>query len=153
MSSPSLLSPPPEPSNKYKALTYTGIALAIALAAVLYFTFRYYPEKKAAEHFFDALVGGNTKHAYELWKPSESYKYGDFLADWGPDGGYYGPVRSYSIVKASAKRGSNGVVLLVEVSPFAPMPDRNDVEKSRRTKQVNLWVNSSDKSFSFPPSF
>jgi len=149
----SLLSPPPEPSNKYKALTYTGVALAVALAAVLYFTFRYYPEKKAAEHFLGALVAGDTKQAYQLWKPGESYKYGDFLADWGPDGGYYGPVKSYAIVKASARRGANGVVLLVEVSPFAPLPDQNDVEKSRRTKQVNLWVNSADKSFSFPPSF
>jgi hypothetical protein len=149
----SLLSPPPEPSNKYKALAYTGVALAIALAAVLYFTFRYYPEKRAAEHFLDALVANDTKQAYQLWKPAESYKYGDFLADWGPDGGYYGPVKSYAIVKASARRGANGVVLLVEVSPFAPMPNTNDVEKSRRTKQVNLWVNSADKSFSFPPSF
>jgi hypothetical protein len=33
------------------------------------------------------------------------------------------------------------------------MPDKNDLEKSRRTKPVNLWVNSADKSFSFPPSF
>jgi len=148
----SLLSPPPEPSNKYKAATYTAIALAIALIVVVYFAFRYYPEKKAAEHFLDALVTGDTQRAYQLWKPSESYKLGDFLADWGPEG-YYGPVKSYSIVKASARRGANGVVVLVEVSPYAPMPDRNDVEKSRRTKQISVWVNSADKSFSFPPSF
>jgi len=148
----SLLSPPPEPSNKYKAVTYTGIALAIALITVLYFTFRYYPEKRATENFLDALIAGDTKHAYQLWKPSESYKFGDFLADWGPEG-YYGPVKSYSIVKATARRGANGVVVLVEVSPFAPMPDKNDVEKSRRTKQISVWVNSDDKSFSFPPSF
>ena len=148
----SLLSPPPEPSNKYKVATYTGVALALALIIVLYFTFRYYPEKKAAEHFLDALVAGDTKHAYHLWKPSGSYGFGDFLADWGTEG-YYGPVKSYSIVKATARRGANGVVVLVEVSPFAPMPDRNDVEKSRRTKQISVWVNSGDKSFSFPPSF
>jgi hypothetical protein len=151
--SSSLLSPPPEPSNKYKALTYTGVALLVALGVVLYFAFRYYPEKRAAEHFLDALVANDTRQAYQLWKPVETYKYGDFLADWGPDGGYYGPVKSYAIVKASSRRGSNGVVVLVEVSPFAPLPDKNDVEKSRRTKQVNLWVNSGDKSFSFPPSF
>ena len=102
----SLLSPPPEPSNKYKAVTYTGIALAIALITVLYFTFRYYPEKRATENFLDALIAGDTKHAYQLWKPSESYKFGDFLADWGPEG-YYGPVKSYSIVKASARRGDS----------------------------------------------
>jgi hypothetical protein len=148
----SLLSPPPEPSNKYKAMTYAGVGIAIALAVVLYFAFRYYPEKKAAEHFLDALVAGDTKHAYELWKPSPSYAFGDFLADWGPNG-YYGPVKSYALVKASAGKGANGVVILVEVSPFTPMPDKNDVEKSRRTKQINVWVNSNDKSFSFPPSF
>src|SRR5215467_11534890 len=121
-----LLSPPPEPSNKHKAMTYTGIGVAIALVIVLYFAFRYYPEKKAAEHFLDALVAGDTKHAYELWKPGESYKYGDFLADWGPDG-YYGPVKSYEITKASSSRGSNGVVLVIQVSPFSPLPYKNDL--------------------------
>src|SRR5262245_1860895 len=98
----SLLSPPPEPSNKYKAMTYTGVGIALALAVVLYFAFRYYPEKRAAEHFLNALAADNTKQAYELWKPHESYKYADFVADWGPDG-YYGPVKSYTIVKATAK--------------------------------------------------
>jgi len=45
------------------------------------------------------------------------------------------------------------VILTIEVSPYSPMPDKSDVEKSRRTKQLNVWVNSDDKSFSFPPSF
>jgi len=45
------------------------------------------------------------------------------------------------------------VVVTVQVSPFAPMPDKNEVEKSRRTKQVAVWVNSNEKSFSFPPPF
>src|ERR1051326_2882582 len=67
----SLLSPPPEPSNKYKALTFAVAALAIDLAIVLYFAFRYYPEKRAAEHFLDALVAGHEKQAYELWKPTQ----------------------------------------------------------------------------------
>ncbi len=148
----SLLSPPPEPSNKYKALTFTVAALTVTLAILLYFVFRYYPEKKAAEHFLDALVVGHEKQAYELWKPSGSYAITDFMADWGPEG-YYGPVKSYAIVKAHAERGANGVILTIEVSPFSPMPDKSDVEKSRRTKQLNLWVKSEDKSFSFPPSY
>ncbi len=148
----SLLEPTPEPSHKYKALTYTAFTLLFALLTVLYFTFRYYPEKRAAGHFLDALVAGNTNQAFQLWKPSESYKIGDFLADWGPEG-YYGPVKSYAIVKATARKGANGVILTIQVSPFSPLPDKSDVEKSRRTKQLNLWVNSDDKSFSFPPSF
>jgi len=37
----------------------------LTLAVVLWFTFRYYPEKKATAHFFDALVAGDTNKAYE----------------------------------------------------------------------------------------
>jgi hypothetical protein len=148
----SLLDPTPEPSNKTKAFAFTTAAIVVALAIALFFVFRYYPEKKATEHFLDALVAGDTKHAYELWKPSGSYSYGDFMADWGPDG-YYGPVKSFAIVKSSAKKGANGVIVLVEVSPFSPVPDKNDVEKSRRTKQIAVWVKSDDKALSFPPPF
>ncbi|HVO57790.1 MAG TPA: hypothetical protein VMT51_08860 [Dongiaceae bacterium] len=148
----SLLSPPSEPSNKPKAIVYAAAGILVALLIVGYFLFRYYPEKKATEHFLNALVAGDTKKAYQLWKPSESYRFGDFLADWGPEG-YYGPVKSYEIVKAESKRGANGVIISVRVSRFAPMPDKADLEKSRWTKQVSVWVKSADKSLSFPPSF
>ena len=82
-------------------MAFTVAALVFTLAVVLWFTFRYYPEKKAASQFFDALVAGDTNKAYDLWKPSSSYKLSDFLADWGTDG-YYGPVKSYKIMDASA---------------------------------------------------
>jgi hypothetical protein len=39
----------------------------------------------------------------------------------------------------------------VAISPFSPMPDASEVEKSRKTKIVSVWVLTSDKSFSFPP--
>ncbi len=116
----------------------------------LWFTFRYYPEKKAAEHFFGALVAGDTARAYQLWKPSPSYAMKDFLADWGPEG-YYGPVKSYKILRASSPLGANAIAVRVAISPFSPMPDASDIEKSRKTKVVSVWVLISDKSFSFPP--
>ena len=146
----SLLSPPPEPSNKYKALTYTVAALTVVLAILLYFVFRYYPEKKATERFFDALVAGNTDLAYQLWKPNPTYALKDFLADWGPQG-YWGPVKSYKIEHATAPKGSTSIDVTVKVSPYSPMPDPSDVEKSRKTRVVDLWIESSNKSFSFPP--
>jgi hypothetical protein len=31
------------------------------------------------------------------------------------------------------------------------MPNANDPEKSQKTKVVNVWIDSKDKSFSFPP--
>ena len=146
----SLLEPPAEPPQKSRALTITVIVVLLVAAVTMYFTFRYYPEKKAAERFFDALVAGQTERAYALWKPAESYRMDDFLADWGP-GGYYGPVKSYKIMGARAPRKSDSVAVNIAISPYAPMPSESDAEKSRKTRVVTLWITPADKSLSFPP--
>jgi hypothetical protein len=145
-----LLDPPADKPQKSRAMAFTVAALAFAAIVLLYFAFRYYPEKRAAEHFFDALVAGDTSTAYQLWKPGASYAMKDFMADWGPEG-YYGPVKSYKIVKVSSPAGANAVAVRVALSPFAPMPDANDAEKSRKTRVLSVWVLTHDKSFSFPP--
>ena len=145
-----LLEPPPELQTKPRAVLYASLGVLIVSVIVLYFGFRYFPEKETAEHFFDAVVAGDMNKAYELWKPSPSYKMNDFVADWGPNG-YYGPVKSYKIVSASSPREASGVVLVVAVSPFSPMPGINDVEKSSKTRFVNVWVDKTTKGFSFPP--
>ena len=131
-------------------MAFTAAAVTVAAIVVLWFVFRYYPEKRAAEHFFAALAVGNTDLAYKLWKPAPSYSLKDFLADWGPEG-YYGPVKSYEILKTCAPHSSNVVDVSVAVSPFSPMPQPGDDEKSRKTKTVEVWVVTSDKSLSFPP--
>jgi len=145
-----LLDPPPVTPHKSRAVPFTIAAVAVAAIVVLYFAFRYYPEKRAAERFFDALVADNTDRAYQLWKPSPSYSMKDFLADWGPQG-YYGPVKSYELLRASSPRGANAVDIRVALSPFSPMPDASNPEQSRKTKIVSIWVVIADKSLSFPP--
>jgi len=145
-----LLDPPPVTSHKSQAWTITGVVLALALAAALYFTFRYYPETKVTGEFFDALVTGNTSKAYEVWKPTQSYRMSDFMADWGPTG-YYGPVKSYKIMGARAPKKSDSVEVNVAISPYAPLPPDSDAEKSSKTRVVTLWISPQDKSFSFPP--
>jgi hypothetical protein len=145
----SLIDPPADKPDKSRALAFTIAALAVVAIVALWFTFRYYPEKKAAERFFDALVAGDTVKAYQLWKPSPSYAMKDFLADWGPQG-YYGPVKSYKVIRAKAPSSSNAVAVSVEVSPFSPMPDISDTEKSRKTRVVEIWVLAADKSLTFP---
>jgi hypothetical protein len=146
----SLLDPPVEKPQKSRAMAFTLTALAAVLLIVLYFAFRYYPEKRAAEHFFDALVAGDTSKAYELWKPGASYQLKDFLADWGPEG-YYGPVKSYKIKKVNSPVGANAIAVQTEISPYSPMPDIGDQEKNRKTRVLSVWVLTKDKSFSFPP--
>jgi hypothetical protein len=146
----SLTDPPADKPDKSRAMAFTIAALALVAIVLLYYTFRYYPEKKTAETFFDALVAGDMAKAYQLWKPGPSYAMKDFLADWGPQG-YYGPVKSYNIVRATSPSGSHAVAVSVEISPFSPMPVISDAEKSRKTKHVEIWVQAADKSLSFPP--
>jgi hypothetical protein len=146
-----LLEPPVETSSKTRHLKFVAGALVLLVAVVLYLTFRFYPEQRAAQRFFDALAAGDTNTAYQLWKAAPSYRLQDFLADWGAYG-YYGPVKSYKIIKISTPSGSsNSVAIEVAVSPFSPMPDTGDAEKSRRTRVVTVWMNTDNKSFSFPP--
>ena len=145
-----LLDPPPVKSEKSRAMAFTAAAVTVAVIVVLWFAFRYYPEKRAADHFFTALATGNTDLAYQLWKPAPSYSMKDFLADWGPEG-YYGPIKSYEILRTCAPHSSNAVEVSVAVSPFSPLPQPGDDEKSRKTKTVEVWVVTSDKSLSFPP--
>ena len=146
-----LLEPTPETSNKTRVWIFVGGAILLIAATVLYFAFRFYPEQRAAQRFFDAIVAADFNTAYKLWKPGPSYQMRDFMADWGPYG-YYGPVKSYKIARVHSPEGpSDSVAVEVAVSPFSPMPDEQDREKSRRTRIVTVWVNSRDKSLSFPP--
>ena len=146
----SLIDPPADKPDKSRAMAFTIAALALVAMVFLYYAFRYYPEKKAAETFFDTLVAGDIAKAYQLWKPGPSYAMKDFLADWGPEG-YYGPVKSYKVIRAKSPGGSHAVAVAVDVSPFSPMPDISDPEKSRKTKRVEIWVQAADKSLGFPP--
>ena len=146
-----LLDPPPVKSEKSRAMAFTVAAVTVAVIVVLWFALRYYPEKRAADRFFTTLAAGNTELAYKLWKPTPSYSMKDFLTDWGPEG-YYGPVKSYEILKTCAPHASNAVDVSVALSPFSPMPQPGDEEKSRKTKVVSIWVVTSDKSLSFPPA-
>jgi len=140
-----------EPRSKLRRYAISSLTLALLLALSLWYLFRFYPEKQAVERFLDALVAGDTQRAYQLWKPQASYSYKDFLEDWGPSG-YYGPVKSYRIETAlNPPGGGSGVIVVVEVSPDQPFPAESDAAKQRRTKEVRIWVEHSDKSLGFPP--
>ncbi len=73
--------------------------------------------------------------AYQIWKPGSSYKLQDFVADWGPTG-YYGPVKSYEIMKAKSPTGSTtSVEIRVAISPFSPMPNATTTPKNPKKQK------------------
>jgi hypothetical protein len=139
-----------EPQSKLRRYVLTGAIFVVLIAGGLWWLLRYRTEKQIVRSFMDTVVAGELQKAYQLWKPSASYTYDRFLADWGPTG-YYGPVKSYHLESAEKPSGASGVVIVVELSQFQPFPDTKDTVKSRRNKEVRIWVESRDLSMSFAP--
>jgi hypothetical protein len=139
-----------EPQSKIRRYVISTLVFLLLVALALWWIFRFYPEKKVVAQFLEAVAAEDTRRAYEIWKPNPSYSYESFLEDWGTNG-YYGPVKSFRIDAARQPRGGSGVIIVVSVSPYHPFPGDEETPKHRRTKEVRLWVEISDKSISFAP--
>ncbi|MFQ5777112.1 MAG: hypothetical protein ACE5IP_03805 [Terriglobia bacterium] len=153
----SLLNPTlPRPPNPWrKRLVIAAIVLAVA-GGLAYWQFRYYPEKRQVERFMESLVAGDYRKAYEIWNPSPTYTYPNFLEDWG-ETTPFGRVRTYEIVAVQPaselllqvpgeggrrrvielRGASSGLVVSVRINGNEP--------------PVRIWVERGDKSLSFPP--
>ncbi|MGC1617132.1 MAG: hypothetical protein WA765_01455, partial [Candidatus Acidiferrum sp.] len=70
----SLLEPPPDEHKKSRAMIFTLTTAFIIAVIAVWFVLRFYPEKKAAADFFDAVVANDMTRAYQLWKPSPTYR-------------------------------------------------------------------------------
>jgi hypothetical protein len=125
---------------------------AITVVAGVWYALRFHTEKITVRNFLDQVVAGQMDEAYRLWKPQPSYAMKDFVDDWGPNG-YYGPVKSYRIKDATKAKGGNEIIIIVELSPYSPFPPDDDVAQQSKTKLVRVWVQHSDQSMSFPPTF
>lgn len=134
-----------EPQSKVLRWTVTGLLLVVLSGLTAWYFLRYQTEKNTARRFLEALSAGDTKKAYELWKPGPGYPYELFLEDWGPTG-EYGPVRSFRIVDADRPKNASGVVIAVEVSPQSPFDG-----SAPGVKEVRIWVERKDQSLGFPP--
>jgi hypothetical protein len=139
------------PQSKLRRYLIMVLALLVIGGGTIWWLLRYHGEKVAVFHFLNAVVSGDMPKAYGMWSRSESYSLKDFEGDWGADG-YYGPVKSFN-VKGTYRPpdGSSGVVVIVDVSPYQPFPDKDDALKQSKSKEVRLWVQFKDRSVQFPP--
>jgi hypothetical protein len=139
-------------NRRYIVTIVVAVILLIAGGWWFIFGFLHLPERRAAAHFFDTVTSGNFQSAYQLTKADPAhYTYKDFTDDWGP-AGFYGPVKSYRIESASSPdKAGSGIIVTVDVSPYQPFPEDNEIEKISKTKEVKMWVESKDKSISISP--
>jgi hypothetical protein len=136
----------PEKSRKRRKQIISAIAILLIIAALGWW-FRYWPEERIVGHFFGALQKQDYKTAYGIWMhdpqwqqhPNEHPKYlfNEFYRDWGP-GGEWGLIKTYKVYGASTcPGGGSGVVV--------------DVIVNDRTEHVQVWVEKSDHTLSYPP--
>jgi hypothetical protein len=142
-----------EPKSKALRYVVSAVALAAMIAGGLWYFLRFTPEKRTVERFMNAVVAGDSQQAYQIWHPApnSSFTYQDFLGFWGPKG-YYSPIKSFRIESAEMPpKGGSGVVVVVELSAYAPFPAPEDSVKFAQNQEVRLWVERSDHSLGFPP--
>jgi hypothetical protein len=126
--------PPPKPHLHIWRYIVLGISIFL-IAEVLYFCFRNYPEERAVTRFLTTLEQGKFQEAYQLWQPSSSYSFQDFLHDWGVQGDY-GKIREFRILGTSSK-GSFLVIVTIRVNNVDPPID---IVVDRKTKGLSYSV-------------
>lgn len=140
-----------EPKSKALRYVISAVVLVALIAAGVWYLLRYTPEKHTVEHFMDSVVTGNSQQAYQIWHPHPGFSFQDFLGFWGPNG-YYSPIKTYRIESAEVPpKGGSGVVVTVEISGYDPFPKQEEKIKSAQNREVQLWIERSDQSMSFPP--
>jgi hypothetical protein len=136
----------PQKERKRRNRIISAIVLVV-LVAVLGWWFRYWPEERIADHFFEALQKQDYETAYGVWMHDpqwkqhtdryQKYPFNEFYRDWGP-GGEWGLIKSHKIyASGSPPGGGSGVIV--------------DVTVNDRTQPARVWIEKSDKTMSFSP--
>lgn len=130
-------------ARRRRNITIAIIVILIILAALTWH-FRFWPEDRVADRFFNALEHQDYKQAYGIWfhdphweqHPDryKEYDFQNFYTDWGP-GGTWGLIKNYKIY--TTVPGGTGVTVVVIVNG--------------RSEPANVWVQKDNKTMSFPP--
>jgi len=122
---------PPKPPLHIWRYVVLGV-LVILLSTGFYFAFRNYPEERAVARFLTILEQEKFQQGYQLWQPSPTYSYQDFLHGWGLQGDY-GKIRAFEILGTRSK-GSALVIVTVRINNVDPPLD---LVVDRKTKGLS----------------
>jgi len=139
--------PPDLTRERRRRIIILTVVICVVLLIGLGWFFRYWPEERVADKFFDALKRQDYETAYGIyfqdpaWKqhPQQhsNYPYNEFYTDWGP-GGEWGLVKTFKIeASGNCPRAGSGVVVQLIVNG--------------RSERARVYVDKSDKTISSPP--
>lgn len=132
--------------ERRRRIRIATIVVAILLVAGLAWMYRNWPEEHAVDRFFSAIQKQDFETAYGIWmhdpqwkehtQKYQRYPFNEFYRDWGP-GGEWGLIKNYEVSGSAVPKGGSGVVVEVIVNG--------------RAERAHIWVEKSDKTFSFSP--
>lgn len=133
--------------DRRRRLVISTVAFLVLLIGFLVWNFRFWPEERIVDKFFDALQQKQYEVAYGIWfhdpdwqkhpQKYAQYPYNEFYRDWGP-GGEWGLIKSHRVyASGTPKGGGSGVIVEMVV---------ND-----RSEHASIWVQKSDKTLTFSP--
>ena len=126
---------PEKPKSVLRRYLLLWILVAGGTVAILFVLFRNYREERAVARFLTALQQGQYREAYDLWQPSSSYTFEDFLSGWGEKGDF-GKIREFEIL-GSRSEGSQTVVVVVRINRN---PRPMEIVVDRKTKGLAYSV-------------
>jgi hypothetical protein len=71
-----------KPPSKVRRYLVTALVLIALLGGSLWWMLRFHSEKVTILHFMNAVIAGDLQQGYKIWKPSQSYSFGDFGLLW-----------------------------------------------------------------------
>ena len=119
---------PPRPPRQIGRYVLLALVAAIVVIGASYY-FWDFPEEHSVTRFLETVQRGDYRAAYQLWQPSSSYSYDDFVRDWGPNGDY-GKIREFEILR-STSASSQTVSVTVLINGVTP-PLKLLVDKSTK---------------------
>ncbi|HEV3038518.1 MAG TPA: hypothetical protein VHA33_12150 [Candidatus Angelobacter sp.] len=140
----------PRPAQRRMKII-ASLALIAVIVGIVWFLFRYWPEERVINRFFDAIERSDMQSAYGLYfndptwqqhpEKHDRYSFGQFQLDWGPSG-EYGKVTSHHVECSTEppKKGDvspSGVIVVVRIN--------------NRAETKSMWVEKKSKTITESP--
>ena len=138
----------PGPAQRRWRLIAT-LALIVVVGGILWYFFRYWPEERVINKFFEAVERNDMPAAYSIyfndpnWQQhpdSHPYSFGQFNLDWGPSGDY-GKITSHHVECATEPPrkivAPTGVIVVVRIN--------------NRAETKSMWVEKKTKTITDSP--
>jgi hypothetical protein len=152
-----------DPRPRQRIMRLIGVAAALAVVALVFlWVFRYWPQERVINRFFEALAHKDFDAAFGVynadpdWKQHAAkynqYPLPQFMQDWGPSS-EFGAIVSHKI--ECSKGTGSGVIVAVTVNgqhcPGGGTADAKTAYKEQCSQTTFMWVEDKTRALTIAP--